>query len=104
MDKASCGYAYVFDFGWAIDAPDDVHIAALVEGDLLFVIECQIGNDYRGSERSAAVRRALIFDATLIASSYHSNVVARIHDRELPEHKARRGRRKGCPSINGSGE
>jgi hypothetical protein len=92
MDEASRRYAYVFDFRRPIHAPNHVHVPALVDGDLKFIVEGEIRDDDRRGECDPAIGGALVHDATLIGSAHHRYVIARIHDCELPEYEARRGR------------
>lgn len=104
MDVAGRGYAHIFDFGRAVDPPDDMDVAAFVDCRLSLIVKSKIGNGYRGGECGTAVRRALIRDDTLITSSDHGNVVARIDYCGVPEHEGGRCRREGCASVGGAGE
>jgi hypothetical protein len=57
-----------------------MHVAALVDGHLQFVVKGEVGDSFGGRERGAAVGRALILDDTLVACAHDGNVIARIDD------------------------
>ena len=85
MKIASCRYADVFNVRRPIDAPNDMDIAVLVDRELFFNVEKQVGNDYRIGERGTAIRGALILNATFVALPHHRNVAARIDGQESPK-------------------
>jgi hypothetical protein len=81
LNAAGRRYTHIFDFpGDVVNPPNDMHVTALVDGHLQFIVKSEVGDRYGGGERGAAVRRALILDDTLVACAHDGNVIARIDD------------------------